>query len=126
MIRETANDILKLLKNGKGLEKDKIFENPSRDVQKIIMAVKGRPMETVINSILLRSMQKAKYSELPVGHFGLALADYCHFTSPIRRYPDLTIHRIIKLSMDGEMVGKTFGFYENLWNLQNNLLEESV
>ncbi len=84
-----------------------------RDVQKIIMAVKGRPMETVINSILLRSMQKAKYSELPVGHFGLALADYCHFTSPIRRYPDLTIHRIIKLSMDGEMVGKTFGFYEN-------------
>lgn len=84
-----------------------------RDVQKIIVAVKNRPMETVINSILLRSMQKAKYSEQPLGHFGLALKDYCHFTSPIRRYPDLTIHRIIKLAMDGEMVGKTFGYYEN-------------
>ncbi len=89
------------------------IEPKPRDVQKVIMAVKNRPMETVINSILLRSMQKAKYSEIPVGHFGLALADYCHFTSPIRRYPDLTIHRIIKLAMDGEMVGKTFGFYEN-------------
>lgn len=89
------------------------IEPKPRDVQKVIMAVKNRPMETIINSILLRSMQKAKYSELPVGHFGLALVDYCHFTSPIRRYPDLTIHRIIKLAMDGEMIGKTYGFYEN-------------
>lgn len=89
------------------------IEPKPKDVQKVILAVKDRPMETVINSILLRSMQKAKYSELPVGHFGLALQDYCHFTSPIRRYPDLTIHRIIKLAMDGEMIGKTYEFYEN-------------
>ncbi|MBP1591434.1 MAG: RNB domain-containing ribonuclease, partial [Oscillospiraceae bacterium] len=49
----------------------------------------------VINNILLRSMAKAKYAPDPVGHFGLALEDYSHFTSPIRRYPDLAIHRIL-------------------------------
>lgn len=88
-------------------------EPKPRDVQKVLLAVKGRPMEMVVNSILLRSMQKAKYSELPVGHFGLALADYCHFTSPIRRYPDLTIHRIIKLSLDGQMDKRAYEFYED-------------
>ena len=89
------------------------IEPEPRDVQKVLTAVKNRPMELVVNSILLRSMQKAKYYEAPLGHFGLALVDYCHFTSPIRRYPDLTIHRIIKLVLDGEMHGKTFNFYED-------------
>lgn len=89
------------------------IEPEPRDVQKILVAVKDRPMELVVNSLLLRSMQKAKYYETPLGHFGLALVDYCHFTSPIRRYPDLTIHRIIKLVLDGEMHGKTFNFYED-------------
>lgn len=84
-----------------------------RDVQKVLTAVKGRPMQIVINSLLLRSMQKAKYYERPLGHFGLALSDYCHFTSPIRRYPDLTIHRIIKLVIEGKMNAKQFDFYEN-------------
>ena len=89
------------------------IEPEPRDVQKILIAVKDRPMEIVINSILLRSMQKAKYYEAPLGHFGLALVDYCHFTSPIRRYPDLTIHRIIKMTMDGDMHGGRFDFYED-------------
>lgn len=84
-----------------------------RDIQKILTAVKGRPMQIVINQLLLRSMQKAKYYERPLGHFGLALADYCHFTSPIRRYPDLTIHRIIKLVIDGKMDNKNYEFYES-------------
>lgn len=83
-----------------------------RDVQKVLTAVKGKPMQIVINSLLLRSMQKAKYYERPLGHFGLALKDYCHFTSPIRRYPDLTIHRIIKLVIAGKMDRRAFDFYE--------------
>lgn len=88
-------------------------EPEPRDVQRVLIAVKDRPMEIVVNSLLLRSMQKAKYYEAPLGHFGLALVDYCHFTSPIRRYPDLVIHRIIKMTMDGEMHGNKFDFYED-------------
>lgn len=82
--------------------------NLSREVtpknyQKILKSVDGEPFEQVLNKVLLRSLQKAKYLEKPLGHFGLALKDYCHFTSPIRRYPDLTIHRIIKDSLHGKI-----------------------
>ena len=83
-----------------------------KDVQKIITTVHGKPLQNIINTMLLRSMQKAKYDPRPIGHFGLALKDYCHFTSPIRRYPDLVIHRIIKLFLNGEMKGKTRKFYD--------------
>ncbi len=64
--------------------------------QQILDSVENLGAKDVVNKIVLRSMQKAKYSNKDLGHFGLALVDYCHFTSPIRRYPDLTIHRIIK------------------------------
>lgn len=84
-----------------------------RDVQKVLTAAKGGAMQIVINSLLLRSMQKAKYSEIPLGHFGLALNDYCHFTSPIRRYPDLTIHRILKLVITGQMNNRNYDFYDD-------------
>lgn len=67
-----------------------------RELQKILEKVKGKKEETVVSTLLLRSMMKAKYSQVCVGHFGLAAKYYCHFTSPIRRYPDLVIHRIIK------------------------------
>lgn len=66
----------------------------------------------VLNRLVLRSMAKAKYSEYPVGHYGLALEDYAHFTSPIRRYPDLAIHRILSALIQGEDPGelkKRFG-----------------
>ena len=88
-------------------------EVKARDIQKVLLAVKDRPMETIINSVLLRAMQKAKYYEMPLGHFALALADYCHFTSPIRRYPDLTIHRIIKATLGGKLKGRELEFYED-------------
>lgn len=61
----------------------------------ILEGAKGTDKYSAVNMMVLRSMAKAKYSEEPLGHFGLALADYAHFTSPIRRYPDLAIHRII-------------------------------
>lgn len=60
---------------------------------KIIQSVHGSPREYVISNLLLRTMQQARYSPENVGHFGLAATDYCHFTSPIRRYPDLLVHR---------------------------------
>lgn len=66
------------------------------DLQKILKSVEDLPVKNVVNMIMLRSLKKAKYLEKCLGHFGLALTYYCHFTSPIRRYPDLCIHRIIK------------------------------
>lgn len=66
------------------------------DYQNILNKVADKPYSAVINKVMLRSMQKARYSEQNAGHFGLASACYCHFTSPIRRYPDLFVHRVIK------------------------------
>lgn len=71
------------------------------DYQKLLKAAEELPIFPVLNRVMLRSMQKARYSPVNAGHFGLASACYCHFTSPIRRYPDLCIHRIIKEVLDG-------------------------
>lgn len=66
-----------------------------RQLSQILEGARGTDKFPVINNLVLRSMAKAKYSTEPIGHFGLVLDDYAHFTSPIRRYPDLTIHRIM-------------------------------
>lgn len=73
----------------------------------ILEKVSGKTYENVINTVMLRSMQKAFYGTECGGHFGLSLKYYCHFTSPIRRYPDLMIHRIIKACLHGKLDGKT-------------------
>lgn len=67
----------------------------SKDIQKVLDEVKGTPASLFVSDILLRSMAKAVYSSECLGHFGLAMKEYLHFTSPIRRYPDLFVHRIL-------------------------------
>jgi ribonuclease R len=74
-----------------------------KSLQELLDKVKGKKEERVISTIMLRSLQKARYSEKSDVHFGLAAKYYCHFTSPIRRYPDLTIHRIISHAIAGKL-----------------------
>ncbi len=74
-----------------------------RALQEILNNVKGTREETILSTVMLRSLAKARYSHQNLGHFGLAAEFYCHFTSPIRRYPDLIIHRIIKENLKGAL-----------------------
>lgn len=71
------------------------------EYQKILEKIKGLSKEKIITKLVLRTMMKARYSPICLGHFGIASENYCHFTSPIRRYPDLQIHRIIKQYLNG-------------------------
>lgn len=75
------------------------------EVRRLLQAMRGKKEEPMLSRLTLRSMQRAHYTTDCLGHFGLAAAYYCHFTSPIRRYPDLQIHRIIKESLHGELNG---------------------
>ncbi len=84
-----------------GLTMDREASGP-RSFQKVLTAVSGRPEEKLITHMLLRSMKQAVYSERRAGHFGLGFKDYTHFTSPIRRYPDLVVHRLLKLLIEGK------------------------
>ena len=78
-------------------------DNPqAKDYQKLLSRVKDRPDAGLLQTVMLRSMQQAVYSPDNVGHFGLAYEAYTHFTSPIRRYPDLLVHRAIKAVLDGK------------------------
>ncbi|GBF05178.1 ribonuclease R [Deinococcus aerius] len=71
--------------------------------QAVLKGVRGTPRESVVNTLLLRSMQQAKYAGENLGHFGLAFDEYLHFTSPIRRYPDLLVHRVLKGVLSGDL-----------------------
>ncbi len=77
-----------------------------KTLNSILAQVEGTNYENIVNTVMLRSMQKAFYGTDCQGHFGLSLKYYCHFTSPIRRYPDLMIHRIIKGFLHGELDGR--------------------
>ncbi len=83
-----------------------------KELQKLLAKIQGTPHEMLVSRLTLRSMKRAQYTVDCLGHFGLAVQYYCHFTSPIRRYPDLQIHRIIKDSLRGRMTEKKKMHYE--------------
>ncbi len=84
----------------------------SSDYSAILKKIAGEPIYPVVNKVMLRSMQKARYCDQNLGHFGISSKCYCHFTSPIRRYSDLIVHRIVKASLDGDM-SVLFGEFES-------------
>ena len=85
-----------------------------KELQKLLAKLDGTPEEPLISRLILRSMKQARYSTESTGHFGLSTKYYCHFTSPIRRYPDLQIHRIIKENLHGKLNEKRVGHYNSI------------
>lgn len=84
------------------------------DLQRVLDSIEDFEIKQAVGSIMLRTLRQARYSPECLGHFGLAATYYCHFTSPIRRYPDLQIHRIIKEQISGKLSDKRITHYENI------------
>lgn len=98
-----------------GVKVKKAKENIApKEIQKILKELQGMDCEPFLSRLILRSMKQAKYTVDCTGHFGLAAKYYCHFTSPIRRYPDLQIHRIIKENLRGKMSEAKIRHYDQI------------
>ncbi len=85
-----------------------------KEIQKLLFSLEGEPEEALISRLALRAMQRAKYAMVNTGHFGLSTQFYTHFTSPIRRYPDLQIHRIIKEGIHGKLNENRLQHFEQI------------
>ena len=83
-------------------------------MQNLLFKIQDTPEQLILSTMMLRSLMKARYSEENLGHFGLAADYYCHFTSPIRRYPDLMVHRLLREWLNGNLVGNTIKMYEKI------------
>ena len=113
---ERVESLLTLLRH-QGIQVQKAGEEISpKEIQEILEKIQGLPNEAMLSRLMLRTMKQAKYTTECSGHFGLAAKYYCHFTSPIRRYPDLQIHRIIRDNIRGRLQreGKTEHYREIL------------
>jgi ribonuclease R len=89
------------------VRKDVVLADPavsisSRNYQKLVAKIEGQPEERILSYLMLRSLKQARYSTENAGHFALAADSYTHFTSPIRRYPDLIVHRLLRASLAGQ------------------------
>ena len=107
--------------SGLGINQSFVEELTTRDYQEILDRVKDHTAYNVINRVMLRSMKKAKYSPIAKGHFGLGEKLYCHFTSPIRRYPDLFVHRVLKDYLEN---GESF-VYKKYQSIAPSVAEKS-
>jgi len=107
------NDVLAVLRGMTHMRRKKIA---APDIPMLLKGLKGHPAEDVFSYIVLRSLKQARYSTENIGHFGLASDSYTHFTSPIRRYPDLVVHRILRelVSSRKGMSEKRVKFYESV------------
>ena len=94
-------------------------------LSRVLESAREKGNADIVSSVLLRSLMKAKYSSVQKSHFGLNTEYYCHFTSPIRRYPDLTVHRILKSFLRGEITEKTIEKYEKFATLSADLSSEN-
>ncbi len=103
---EKASAFREFLKEAGAAPKFDPSDVSPHDYQKVLSDLESSPLYAVVNRVMLRSMMKAVYSPDNIGHFGLASECYCHFTSPIRRYPDLCIHRIIKDALKEESAAR--------------------
>ncbi|SNR72837.1 ribonuclease R [Desulfurobacterium atlanticum] len=96
-------------------------------LQKILEQVEGKPEEKLVNYLMLRTMARAKYSPDNIGHFGLASTCYTHFTSPIRRYADLQLHRLLKMALKGEFNADNIPLWEEkLEKVCKHITERSI
>jgi len=111
---EKIEDFLNLVKILGYTIKTNINEITPKTMQKLLEELKEKPEYTILSTLLLRSMKKAEYSKTNIGHFGLASENYTHFTSPIRRFPDLTVHRLLKTYLiDKDFSMSTINYLES-------------
>ena len=111
---EKLMNVMNMLKE-MGIKIPKLHHITPKTLQNILDKVEGHPLEIVIHTMLLRAMQKAEYSGKNIGHYGLASTFYSHFTSPIRRYPDLLLHRLIRAFLiETEQFDQNYRYYESV------------